>query len=313
MRRMKINRQLAIITYLLNRDVVTGKHLAEKFEVTERTIQRDIDCISMAGIPITSIRGVNGGYKILDTYHLSKQTTTSDDLAFLRMALESLHSVIDNRQIVGSLEKVKSLQATEQATNISIDFSVAKENKKVVKYLGVIDEAIANKRCVQFQYMKANLKVTNRVIEPVGLKYKWYGWYLVGYCTDKHDYRIFKLSRMEKLKQHHRVYDSTRHKKDYDLFDALMEQDERKPIKVRFKFHKSIHIPVTEYLNGVRIIEEEENYYMAELHIIESERMWFGAMLSFGSQLEILEPTSIRQQFYDHAREIINTYKIPDN
>ncbi|QOR35182.1 YafY family transcriptional regulator [Clostridium sp. 'deep sea'] len=308
---MKIQRQLAIITYLLNRDIVTGKYLAEKFEVTDRTIQRDIENINTAGIPIVSLRGINGGYKILDSYRLSKQTATSNDLESLRVALESLHSAIDNKHILTTLEKIKSIQTTKQLTNISVDFGVAKENEKVDDYIKIIDDAIANKIRIQFIYVNANHYKTIRTVEPISLNFKWYAWYLIGYCTEKDCYRIFKLIRMEELQETNKVIVNI-HKNDPDLFNKLMLNDKRKLTKITFKFSKSIHSAIMEYLDNVIIIDKEEEHFIGEFNVVEDERKWFAFLLSFGDVLEIIEPIYIKKRLVEHAQKIIDKYKIPD-
>lgn len=308
---MKIERQLAIITYLLNRDIVTGKYLAEKFEVTERTIQRDIESINMSGIPIASLRGVNGGYKILDSYRLSKQTATSSDLESLKIALESLHTAIDDKHIITTLEKVKSLQTTENKSNISVDFGIAKENKKVGDYVKIIDNAIINKIRIQFKYANANNYKTVRIVEPIALNFKWYAWYLVGYCIEKEDYRIFKLIRMEELKETNKTIVNI-HKNDPDLFNKLMRKDKRKSTKITFRFSKSIHSAIMEYLDNVIIIDKKEEHFIGEFNIVEDERKWFAFFLSFGDELTIIEPIYIKKRLVEHAKKIINKYKIPD-
>ncbi len=299
---MKTERQLALITYLLNRDIVTGKYLAEKFEVTERTIQRDIESINMSGIPIVSLRGTNGGYKILDSYRLSKQTATSNDLESLRVALESLHSAIDDRHILTTLEKIKSLQTTKQPSNISVDFGVARENKKVVNYVKVVDDAITNKMRIQFKYVNANDYKTVRAVEPIVLNFKWYAWYLVGYCIEKEDYRIFKIVRMEELKQTDKAIGNT-HKNDTDLFDKLMINDNRKSTKIIFKFCKSVYGAIMEYSNNVIIIDEDEYNFVGEINVVENERKWFAFFLSFGNEIEIIEPIYMKRLLVEHAKK----------
>ena len=308
---MKIDRLLAIITYLLNRDVVTGKYLAEKFDVSERTIQRDVETINLAGIPITSIRGTNGGYKILDTYRLSKQTSTEKDLESITLALRSLNSAMEDERVSDTLEKVKSIGSSKTSDSISVDFGVAKENKKVVEYIKIIENAISNKIRIEFSYINAENYATLRTVEPIALKFKWYSWYLVAYCTEKNQYRIFKLMRMENLKQTNLQF-TNNHDKNPNLFDDLMSGDNRKYIDIVFRCNKSISTAVSEYMPGVKFTEMTGENYIGELTVIENERMWFAFLLSFGDDIEVIEPEYLKRRLVEHSKKIIDMYEIPD-
>ncbi|MCM1989574.1 helix-turn-helix transcriptional regulator [Oceanirhabdus seepicola] len=308
---MKIDRLLAIITYLLNRDVVTGKYLAEKFDVSERTIQRDVETINLAGIPITSIRGSNGGYKILDTYRLSKQTSTEKDLESITLALRSLNSAMEDERVSDTLEKVKSIGSSKTSSSITVDFGVAKENKKVVEYIKIMENAISNKIRIEFSYINAENYATLRTVEPISLKFKWYSWYLVAYCTEKNQYRIFKLMRMENLKQTNLQF-ANNHDNNPNLFDDLMNRDNRKYIDIVFRCNKSISTAISEYMPGVKFTEMTGENYKAELTVTENERMWFAFMLSFGDDIEVIEPEHLQRRLVEHAKKIINKYEIPD-
>lgn len=308
---MKIDRLLSIITYLLNRDIVSGKYLAEKFQVSERTIQRDVETINLAGIPITSIRGSNGGYKILDTYRLSKQTSTEKDLESIALALRSLNSAIEDEMVSNTLEKVKSITTSKNSPSVTVDFGVAKENKKVVEYIKIIENAILNKLRIEFSYKNAENYATVRTVEPLSLKFKWYSWYMVAYCTEKSQYRIFKLMRMEELKALD-VHFTKTHENNPNLFDDLMSKDSRKSIHIVFRCNKSISAAVSEYMPGVKFTEMTEDIYRGELNVFENERMWFAFLLSFGEDIEIIEPEHLRQRLVEHSKKIINKYEIPD-
>lgn len=308
---MKIDRLLAIITYLLNHDLVTGKYLAEKFGVSERTIQRDVDTINLSGVPILSLRGIHGGYKILDTYRLSKQTATEKDLQSISLALSSLNSALEDERISNTLEKIISITPSKPSPNIHVDFGVARENKKVIEYIKRIEEAILNRLRIELSYTNADNHTTTRVIEPVSLKFKWYSWYLVAYCTEKNQYRIFKLVRITSLRKMDTHF-TNKHEQKTDLFDALMSLDNRRTIDIIFKCRKTISTAVSEYLPGVKFTETAEDYLLGELTAPENERMWFAFMLSFGDDIEVLEPKALQRRLVEHSQKIIKSYKIPD-
>lgn len=308
---MKIDRLLGIITYLLNRDQVSGKQLADKFEVSERTIQRDIESINMAGIPILSLRGATGGYKILDTYRLSKQTATSNDVEAIRMALETLGTALHHENIDQTLEKVHSLKRSGDTSPISVDFGVAKENVKVANYLQEIEKAINTKKQIIFDYNNASNHKRQHQVEPVSLKFKWYAWYLAGYAIHKKEYRIYKLPRMTNLEVTEDAC-SNLPTDNKDLFEELIKKDTREFTKLIVKCKKEVFTCFHEHFHQLQILSEGPSYYQISLDIIESERLWFALMLSFGNDIKILEPQHIRERILGHGKNIIKNYEKPD-
>lgn len=308
---MKIERLLGIITFLLNREVVTSKYLAEKFEVSERTIQRDIESINMAGIPIVSLRGANGGYQIMDHYRLSKQTSTDNDLSTIKKALETWMSIMDHEKAQSTLEKINSLNVSNQTYPISVDFSVAKENKKVQAYISIIEQAITQHHVIEFMYTNASNVQKQHIVEPVALKFKWYAWYLVGYNKEKKQYRIYKLSRMTDLINQNQNFE-TIHLDETDYFEVLMKNDTRESIRLVVKIKRSIFVSFSEYFNSFSIICEDDNSIDVEFYVVETERYWFAILLSFGVDIEIISPISIREKLYHHSKKIYDFYDKPD-
>lgn len=308
---MKIDRLLAIVTYLLNREVVTGKFLADKFEVSERTIQRDIESINQAGIPITAIRGSNGGYKILDTFRLTKQTSSKEDLEAIIQALSSLETAIEDHNISKVLEKAKSVTQKGISPSVTVDFGVAKENSRDNGYLDILKQAISTQFKIEFMYTNAENSCSLKVVEPVSLKFKWYAWYLVAYDDEKKRYSIFKLVRMSNLKiTTTRIIE--KHLDCEDIFEEIINKDTPSFTEIVFTCPKNHLTAIKEYLPGVRFCELTEEVYEGRLNVIESERMWFAFLLSFGDHIEVLKPEHIRQKIVTHSKKIFNKYKIPD-
>lgn len=126
---MKIDRLLGIVIYLLNRDIVSGNALAEKFEVSIRTIQRDIETLNLAGIPISAMQGINGGYCIIDSFKLDKQITSTEDYQFIITALMGMNSAYNNKKLETTLEKLLNISKQEQSisSKVKLDFSVSEK------------------------------------------------------------------------------------------------------------------------------------------------------------------------------------------
>ncbi len=203
---MKIDRLMSIVVILLNCERISATKLAEMFEVTPRTIYRDIEAISLAGIPIVTHSGVNGGISIIPEYKVDKKFFTTSDISTLLMGLGSISTTLSHKEIIDTLEKVKSLLPKEQfkdielkANQIIIDLTTWMGNKNFQPNLEKIKEALNDSKYLLFEYYSGKREKNNRCIEPYKLILKEGNWYLQGYCTLRNDFRVFKLSRISNL------------------------------------------------------------------------------------------------------------------
>jgi len=175
---MKIDRLISIIVYLLNHGRTSAQKLAEEFEVSSRTIMRDLESLDQAGIPIQSFYGVEGGYQIMDSYVLEKQVATSHEYDWIVTALEGMASAYASKSLKQALEKVQSISHTRD-TAVSEDLGVASEDDKTNEQLTLLEDAIKEKCVVRFSYTNSHDEVKDIQVEPVCLQYKWYNWYLI--------------------------------------------------------------------------------------------------------------------------------------
>lgn len=303
---MKLERLLNMVIYLLNREIVTGKSLAERYGVSERTIQRDINSLNEAGIPVVAIRGTHGGYQILETFKLRNHTQTPKDLERISFALKTIGTAIYDEDLNHIAEKYNAVFSASKSS-LSMDLGMIRENDDIVKYLNLIEESISEQKKIVFDYCNARQERSQKIVEPISVHYKWYAWYMVGYSEKTKDYRIYKLARMTALKK---TYQSifTYHETKENIFDMLMQGDKRAKIDLVFYCSSQALPVVKEYLNCSRI-RKAENGYIVSMEIIEEERYWFGILLSLGDQIKIIEPNHIKEKCIDHSKKIISMYK----
>ncbi len=197
---MKIDRLMSIVVYLLNHGRTSAQKLAEVFEVSSRTIMRDLESLDQAGIPIQSFYGVEGGYQIMDSFVLEKQVATSHEYDWIVTALEGMASAYTSKSLKQVLEKVQSISRTRE-TAVSVDLGVASEDHKTKEQLLLLEDAIEEKCVVRFSYTNSHDEVKDIQVEPVCLQYKWYNWYLIGYYEKYQDYCMFKLVRMDHFQE----------------------------------------------------------------------------------------------------------------
>lgn len=300
---MKIDRLMGIVVYLLNNGRTSAQKLAEKFEVSSRTIMRDLESLDQAGIPIQSFYGVEGGYQIMDGFVLEKQVATSHEYDWIVTALAGMASAYASKSLEQTLAKIKNLNASK-STTVSVDLGVAREDDKTNEQLILLEDAIEKKYVVQFSYTNSHDETKELQVEPVCLQYKWYNWYLIGYYEKYQDYCMFKLVRMDSL----RVTD-IKNSKVHDLSDIKMNDSSENIIHIKLHGKASIKTKCREYLNG-RITQEFDNGdFEFCFSVPEHETFWYGVILSFGNKAKIIEPQEIKERILKTCKEIQIEYE----
>lgn len=301
---MKIDRLYAITLYLLNHGRTSARTLADHFEVSVRTIQRDIDSLCLAGIPVISSVGSLGGYEISDYFKLDAQFATSADYSYILTALKGLISATGDQRAKSTLEKIACTVSGEEHEMI-LDFSVLREGD--TRLLQALQTAIAQRRTVTFTYTNSNQETRTHSVEPIAVVYRWYAWYLLAYSKVKEDYRTYKLVRMSNLE-----ITTLPFTKDHAPADLILEQssrkDSRRYLTLYARCRKSVQSLVKEYLNGTVLEEYPNGDLFLKLTLVENEPFWFGMLMSLGDQIEITEPESIRSRLKNAAGKIMTLY-----
>lgn len=194
---MKIDRLIGILSILLQQEKITAPELAKKFEVSRRTINRDIENLCKAGIPIVTKQGQNGGISIIDGYKIDKTLLTSSDMQAILSGLGSLDSVSGTNQVSILMEKLGASNFISGNPNILIDLSSWYKDSLSPK-IEQIKKAIEQNKLISFVYYSPKGE-SSRIIEPYYLVFNWSSWYVWGYCRKRDDYRLFKLNRMTHL------------------------------------------------------------------------------------------------------------------
>ena len=301
---MKIERLYAITVYLLNHGKTPASELAKHFEVSVRTIQRDIDSLCLAGIPVVSITGATGGYEISEQFKLDKQFATSDDYSYILTALHGLVSATNDIKAKQTLEKISSVFNSNDK-GIILDFSVLREGDEAVLHL--LQSAIIKKCAVSFTYTNNNNVMRTHTVEPIAVVYRWYSWYLLAYSMVKDDYRTYKLVRMNDLKITDKNF-----VKVHEPADVLLRKtdraDSRRYRSITVKCKKTVRSRFAEYMKGTVIEELSNGDALMSFTVVENEQLWFGTLLSLGDNVQIIEPADIRERLVTAAEKIIKLY-----
>lgn len=305
---MKTDRLLSIVIYLLNYDTVSAAKLAERFEVSKRTILRDIEQISRAGIPIMSLPGANGGYSIMEGFKLDGRFINTEDQASIITALKGFLSSYNSNRYNEVLEKISSILPKQHRQHIFLDFGVSGENNEIQAKIKTLEKSIQNKNAVQISYVNALGSASSRLVEPVALNYRWYAWYLLAYCQTKQDYRIFKLARISELEPTRTAFS-----KEHDAPAVLLEQafqgSGRRGLDITLLCKAEAKVQICEYLGGTITETLENGDFIMRMHSLEDERMWFAMLLSFGNLVAVLEPEELKTRLTETAGNILSLYK----
>ena len=309
---MKIDRLVSIIMILLDKKRIGAHELAEIFEVSPRTIYRDIDTINMAGIPVCSIPGVGGGFEIMQNYKIDKNVFSTTDLSAILMGLSSISNMIRGDELVNALVKVKSFIPADRAKDIElkvnqiyIDLSPWMGNRNIQGYLETIKTALQEKKLLSFEYADRYGNITTRTAEPYQLVLKSSHWYWQGYCHKRNDFRLFKLSRMSNLKIKEESFTPRDFKKPQLEFDDILEAMQT---TIKIRFHKSIMERVLDFCTYENFSTDGDEYYIVNFPFIENE-YYYNILFSFGDKCECLEPLHIRTEIKRKIHDIANIYE----
>ena len=302
--RMKIDRLIGILSILLQRDKVTSIELAEKFEVSRRTILRDIESINMAGIPIVSKQGQGGGISIMNGYKIDSTLLSSGDMQAILSGLRSLDSISGTNRYRQLMEKLSADDVTSVNADNHIIIDLSSWYKSAIAgKIELIKQAIEQRHLITFRYFSPNGE-SERRIEPYHLVFQWSAWYVWGYCTERQDYRMFKLTRITELAI-----------TDYDCEDRAVPKyvsdklrHTKGEIKATVKFDISVKWRIIDEF-GVDFLKYDESGNLIMDFTWSDKRSFFSYILTFGNNAEIIEPSEYRQEFAKLTKNIYRKYK----
>lgn len=297
---MKDNRLFRILYYILEKEKVTANELADKFEVSVRTIYRDIDSISSVGVPIFTTQGKGGGIKIDNEFILNKSLFDTNEKEQIIAALQGSEKT--NEPYKSELiTKLSALFKIKNSNWIEIDFTSWGSNNTYQDLFNALKTTIINKNIISFSYNSSKAEKINRKVKPIRLLFKEQDWYLYAFCLLRNDFRYFKLSRMKDLEVLAINYE--------DNFENAVLKKELKYeniVNIKLKFDKSVAFRVYDEFNEAIEEDEKGNLYV-EIKIPNNYKL-YNYIFSFGSNVEILEPKEIRNQFKNMINEIAKKY-----
>ena len=299
---MQTDRLFEIIYLLLNKERVTARELAERFGVSTRTIYRDIDTISLAGIPVYTEKGKGGGISLLPDFVLSKSMLSDkeqDEILSMLHGLAQIRSG-DSAQVLQKLSAIFNKTAVNWLEVDFSDWSYESED-----FWGGFKTAILSRRIAEFDYYSTYSEKTHRRVEPVQLLFKSKAWYLSAFDLTKQDIRLFKLSRMRGLVITDEIFDE----KDFSIAEdvnlPVINQKSYVDLRLRIKPEMAYRV-LDEFAADVEEQCADGSYIIS---VCWHEDNWvYSTILSFGEFIEVLEPPHVRDIIRKKAKKIFEQY-----
>ena len=298
---MKIERLIGILSILLQQDKITASELAEKFEVSVRTILRDIDEIARAGIPIVTSQGQGGGISIMDGYKIDRTLLSSAEMTAIFAGLKSLDSVSGTNRYRQLMDKLSVSDTVNADNHIIIDLSMWDKNA-VAEKIELIKSAIEQNRIITYKYYSPQ-RIEQRSIEPYRLIFQWSSWYVWGFCTKRQDYRMFKLTRMTGLKCTDEIFV----KREIPEYSCDKLRHTRGEITAEVKVDKSVKGRIIDEFGRENFNEDAEGNIILNFTWADKQSL-FSYILGFRECAEIISPAEYREEFLELLKNISDKY-----
>ncbi len=301
---MKLDRLLGILTTLLQNDNITAPELAEKFEVSRRTISRDIDALCQAGIPVVTRQGGNGGISIAEGYKLDKNILTQNELSNMITALKGLGTVSEKSQIEHMLDKLSANKEAMVSLRESIVIDLASHYKdSLTSKIEIIKHAIRENRLIEFDYFYEKGE-SHRCIEPYLIIFQWTAWYVFGFCLERQDWRLFKLARLWELKQCAESFAPREIPPEKRDFNACLTDNNR----LIALFDKSTKYQLIEAYGLNCYTQADNGMLRLEVGYTKKDSI-LGWLLGFGDKVMVLEPNDIKEKIQKIAKNVLASYE----
>lgn len=301
----KVERLISIIMILLKKDVVSSTEFAQLFNVSKRTILRDMETLSLSNIPIYSVNGVYGGYGIMGEYKVDKRLLSSSDLENILTALGGLEQILMSEEIERTIRKIEAMVSPlSRKDSIRLSFYNWEGRSELHPILKTVQESILKRRLISFDYTDKNGVATKRTVEPYQLHFSESSWYLKGFCLQRMGYRKFKLSRINHIHMNEQTYTPR---------DDLTEQEQEAGYQPELVAVKALISPGIKDQFIERYGQKSIEYYSSELFMatiwVPYNNIGFEFLAGFGTKLHIVEPESYVAAFRNYILEIFNKYQ----
>lgn len=302
---MRTERLFSIVAILLSKDTVSAKELAERFDVSQRTIYRDIDVLSVAGVPVYMKKGRGGGISLMEGYKLDKTMLKNEDIESIMMSVGAMGATgLSGADAV--IEKLSALFQNYRPDDwVDIDFTEWDTIKELNDSFPKLKTAILERRWINVSYYSSYGQKTERKLAPLKLLFKARSWYVWAYCSEKKDVRLFKVTRMQEIA----LTDEHFSREEYLNLPLKPKEESRhfEIVELKMKFKPYAAYLIFDWYGRDEIIKQDDGSYLVTARFPMDEWI-YSHILSYGNNVEVLEPEFIRDEIKKRLESILETY-----
>ncbi|CAN7742479.1 helix-turn-helix transcriptional regulator [Paenibacillus sp. LjRoot56] len=300
----KVERLISIIMILLKKEVVAATEFSQLFNVSKRTILRDMETLSLCNIPIYSVIGVKGGFGIMDEYKVDKRLLSSSDLQNILTALGGLEQILLTEEVERTIKKIEAMVSPLSLNrSIQLSFYDWEGRSEILETVKTCQESITKKRLVSFNYTDKDGAVTDRMVEPYELHFSESSWYLKGFCLHRQGSRTFKLSRIDHITMDERAFHPRDDWSEQGHEASYLPQF----VTIKAWISPSIKDQIIERYGRKSIEDHGSGLLLATIYVPQNY-MGFQLLASFGTHLKVVEPKTYVEDFRNYLSQMMENY-----
>lgn len=300
----KIERLISIVMILLQKEVVSASEFSRLFHVTKRTIQRDMETLSYANIPIYAEYGAEGGYALMKEYKFDKRLLSHKDIENILVALGGFEGLITNQGIQTTIQKIKGMTSVDISSTLDLTFYDWPGRSQINEEILFIKQAIENNWLLKFEYVDQIGNKTYRLVEPYKAHFREMHWYLFGYCLERKDYRTFKLTRILNIQKDGlfvpRTDQEFQHEKQYN--------EQKEMVNVHLSIDVAVRDQFIERYGKDAVIKETARSYIATIELPENQYA-YQFLAGFGNKVKIIKPKGFIAKYVNFLEGAVKLYQ----
>lgn len=300
----KIERLISIVMILLQKEVVSASEFSRLFHVTKRTIQRDMETLSYANIPIYAEYGAEGGYALMKEYKFDKRLLSHKDIENILVALGGFEGLITNQEIQTTIQKIKGMTSVDISSTLDLTFYDWEGRSQINEEILFIRQAIENNWLLKFEYVDQIGNKTYRLVEPYKAHFRELHWYLFGYCLERKDYRTFKLTRILNIQKDGffvpRTDQEFQHEKQYN--------EQKEMVNVHLSIDVAVRDQFIERYGKDAVIKETAKSYIATIELPENQYA-YQFLAGFGNKVKIIKPKGFIAKYVNFLEGAVKLYQ----
>lgn len=300
----KVERLISIVMILLQKEVVSASEFSRLFNVTKRTIQRDMEALSYANIPIYAEYGPEGGYALMEGYKFDKRLLNHMDIENILVALGGFEGLITNQEIQSTIQKIKGMASADVSPTLDLTFYDWPGRSLIKEEILFIRQAIENNWLLKFEYVDQIGNKTYRLVEPYKVHFREMHWYLFGYSLERKDYRTFKLTRILNIQKDGFFVPRT----DREFKHEKQHNEQKNLVNVQLSIDIAVRDQFIERYGKNAVIKETARSYLATIELPENQYA-YQFLAGFGNKVKIIKPKGFIEKYVNFLERAVELYK----